>query len=115
MTVRFYPSAEKPRSLLVLLFVSVYVSLSKNSIFIATPYFESESGCKDKDFFLTMQIFRKLFCYFLIKFLFFVPKACFITRKSLLDYLYRTYRRNDLYMGCNLLANRILPAHCSQD
>ena len=58
MTVRFYPSAEKPRSLLVLLFVSVYVSLSKNSIFISSQKtMFLESGCKGIDFFLTMQIF----------------------------------------------------------
>ena len=48
-------------SLLVLLFFSVYVSLSKNSFFMLMPKFLSESGCKGTTFFRTAKLFTRFF------------------------------------------------------
>ena len=48
-------------SLLVLLFFSVYVSLSKNSFFMLMPKLLSESGCKGTTFFRNTKLFTRFF------------------------------------------------------
>ena len=66
LTVRISPKYPKGHSLLVLL-VSVYVNLSKNSFFSARQERFLICGCKGTTFFVTTKTFRaffSIFCHF---------------------------------------------------
>ena len=63
MTVRFFlPKCPKRHSLLVLLFVSVYVNLSKNSFLLCFPeHCSSKAGAKVRTFLIPAKYFKEKF------------------------------------------------------